>query len=346
MIYANSSFFYINELINYTLSKNKFIDIKYAECNIQYFETKIIFDYSIYIANNFNLPSDSLRLAMNMPSQQISQILLIPSHQTIDINHALIDKNKTKIFKSKVIVDISDDNYFSNLSQQKNIPIKLNFSLDSDSLTNNQINVDHKNFANFISEMNELSLNMEFTHVNFINIKDAKEINHFSNIKINTDFLQTINNNSLTIDFPNFSSTIGIPIKKLLWIKIANNKRVELHNFNVVINYSDKNGSKEISANLMKNIIFYNEIFIDSNYELIYDQKKKEYFFQLGDGGIKFLFETKVNMKIYFSLIIDNKENKYFLENDFIWNTLLFNKINVENFTQELTNFKTIYEQK
>lgn len=346
MIYANSSFFYINELINYKVSNNKFIDIKYAECNIQYFEMKIIFDYSFYIANNFNLPSDSLRLSMDIPSQQISRILLIPSNQSVDINHEMVDKSKTKIFKSKVIVDVSDDNYFNNLVKSKNVPIKLNFSLDPDSLTNNQINSDHKNFAKFISEMSELSLNMEFTHTNFINANETKEINHFSNIKINTDFMHNINTNTLTVDFPNLSNSIGVPIKKLLWIKIANSKKAQLQNFNIVLNYSDKNGSKEISTNLMKNIIFHNEIFIDSNYELIYDKKKKEYFFQLGDGGIKFLFETKVNIKIHFSLIIDNKENKYFLEHDFTWNTLLFDQINVENSIQDMTDFTTIYEQK
>lgn len=346
MIYANSSFFYINELINYKISTNKFIDIKYAECDIQYLETKIIFNYSFYIANNFNLPSDSLRLTMEMPSQQISKILLIPSNQNVDINHNQVDKSKTKIFKSKVVVDTIDDNYFNNLVQQKNVPIKLSFSLDSDSLTNNQVDVAQQNFTKFVSEINEISLYMEFVHVNFININEVKEINHFSNIKINTDLLQTTNHNNLEIDFPNFTNTIGLPIKKLLWIKIANDKKVELHNFNIVLNYSDKNGAKEISTSLMKDVIFNNEIFIDSNYELIYDMKKKEYFFQLGDEGIKFLFDTKVNMKIYFSLIVDNKENKYLLENDFTWKTLLLDKINVENHAQQLTDFKTIYEQK
>ncbi|MEG0991699.1 MAG: hypothetical protein RSE26_00595 [Malacoplasma sp.] len=346
MIYQNSSFFYIKELINYKISANRFIDVKYANCNIEYFESKLIFNYDFYIANNFNLPSDALRLTMEMPSQQITKILLIPSNDSVNINHNLVDNSKTKIFKSKIIVDISDDNYFRNLVEQKNVPINLRFNIDSDSLTNNQINVDQQHFSTLVSEISDLSLNMNFTHTNFVNVIRNTEINHFSNIKIDTDKKEILNSNNLIIDFPEYSNNIGTPIKKLLWIKMNNSKKIELQNINIVLNYSDKNGEKELSIDLMKNIIFSNEIFIDSNYELLYNENKKEYYFNLGDGGIKFLFKTKVSMKIYFDLIIDNKTNRYFFENNFIWKTQLVEKISIENKKEEFTIYRTIYEQK
>lgn len=338
--------FYINEIkSNFpSTNNNKYIDYQYVFIKANYSFYKIFFEIYVYISNNFFLPSDALLLNINSAPFEIENLTLVKSSDNIDINIPNIQYDTCDIYKTKFSLDVSDNDFF-NGTADKNFDLNISFGFNSNSLKNdnNEINID--NFNDLINEINLAKLKVPFYHQNKILINKNDNYEHIISIESNSNNEINFNKKKIYVKLNNFEY-MNEPIKKLFNINFDNIENITFKNVILNLNYSIDNYKKnsKLEFNSELNINGKNILFDLNNYETYFDEQKREIVFQKGNNGIYFPFNTYGEYEINFTMLLNNKPVNYQIINSFSYISINNNaNFIIENLFENLTNYEEIY---
>lgn len=341
--------FHIDYFYSEKLKKDIFINVEYGKLTVEYFDSKLILNFDFYIAQKFFLPTDAINVTLQLPSQEISNVIAIRSTDAIDSSINLVDKENISIFKARAIIDTTSDSFFQNNYINCMIPIKCYFKVNANSLTNNKVQLNRNYFWQFISEINSQVIDFNFDYSNFYYFSNFNENENklkFS-YEISIDSLNNvlIKEQNVLFVLPKIKNN-NLPIKKLFNLNTTTNDYFFIKNIKINIEIQNDKETIFIKKNLLENFKFKNFFEFNFNYEIYFDSYNNKYDLQKGSNGIKFNTKAKIKYQINFDLINSSRVVNCLVENNINWENELINDVRIlQNNEIKFNNYEVIYEK-
>ncbi len=274
--------YYLKKLPQNLVNNNKYVYYSGIEGDIDIINECWYFKYSIFLNNNFELPSNCLNANLVAPFVNVSNLTLTKISSPTFPDY-VIDKSTCSEYLLQFSIDTSSSKFFDTLFIDYILNFSLYFDIDSEILNSAKLGNNPLEIDEFINEFNSLVSNTKISYTNYHLDDNEGCVDIINSYHVSNNSYSANNKKIIYYAFNNNTINLTSQINELCTIEIDGNFYIK--QYKIEMNYSVNNKTiKTLTTNLNEMIICKDKYQLSYPFETTYDYTKDEVINIIGDN--------------------------------------------------------------